>query len=195
MYPYSEKSAIICSPLQIRDYITMPNWVEAVIAYLKKQVSLRFTMVWLLYLVALWVLLPESFFGFINAKPIIGSVNNINAILFIIPASFLLSDVTKRICKISDAASGVLKSRLEISQRKRDITFQCEKLNPGEINLISKFAEQGSQMLYIPPGDRFLHSLLMKGLIPRDGRESTMEDGLIVYLYKLDDFVWSKYRN
>lgn len=174
MYPYSEKSAIIHLPLQNKRLSTMPNWIEAVIAYLKNQVSLRFTMVWLLYLVSLWLFLPESFFDFLNAKPIFGSVNNINAVLFIIPVSFFLSDITKRIYLLTFGIINSVKLKSIKRNNQHKISFVISSLSEDEKDYLAMFIDTGKEFLGGKRNDPVINSLLDKDILHDSSKHLSM---------------------
>lgn len=164
------------NPLTSTDkrYTAMPNWIEAVIAYLKNQVSLRFAMVWLLYLVALWVLLPESFFEFINAKPIIGSVNNINAILSIIPVSFLLSDATKRVYKLTFGIIEPIKEKAIKRENQNKISSVISNLSEDEKGYLAMFIDTGKEFLGGKRNDPVINSLLDKDILHDSSKHLSM---------------------
>lgn len=66
----------------------MPNWIEAVIAYLKQNTSLRFNMFWLVSFVLILAFMPKSFIQLMNANITGNEYPNIIPILFSIGASY-----------------------------------------------------------------------------------------------------------
>ncbi|MBQ0693635.1 super-infection exclusion protein B [Providencia stuartii] len=69
----------------------MPNWIEAALAYLKQNTSLRFNMFWLVSFVVLLVFMPKEFIDFLNSGLSGDGYQNLLPILFSIGVSFFIS--------------------------------------------------------------------------------------------------------
>ncbi|WP_204321173.1 hypothetical protein, partial [Proteus mirabilis] len=78
----------------------MPNWIEAVIAYLKQNTSLRFNMFWLLSWFALLIFTPIGYIEFINSKLLQWDNPYIVSSLFFVPVSYFISYFVKLFIKL-----------------------------------------------------------------------------------------------
>lgn len=162
MYPYSEKSAIIHLPLQNKRLSTMPNWIEAALAYLKQNTSLRFNMVWLFTWLLLLFLIPDSVVNFINGKINFFNIPYIGVILTLIPVSFFISDFLKWLWSSLIGMHRNIKESLKFRRTKIEIQSLSEREKEIILRLINgddidDFANDED--------DIYMHSLIYKGII------------------------------
>lgn len=75
----------------------MPNWIEAVLAFFKKQISLRFAMFWFLSWVVLLLFIPASWAEFIDSGIGKWNIPYVGTAIFLIPISFFVSQLAKKL--------------------------------------------------------------------------------------------------
>ncbi|GHC04205.1 super-infection exclusion protein B [Providencia stuartii] len=156
----------------------MPNWIEAVIAYLKQNTSLRFNMVWLFTWLLLLFLIPDSVVNFINGKINFFNIPYIGVILTLIPVSFFISDFLKWLYSVLRRTYKNTNESLKFKRAKKEIQSLSEK--------------EKEIILYLIDGDDIddfaddecgihVHSLMAKGII-REHHDIYMTK------YKLDHY-------
>lgn len=159
-------------------YTAMPNWIEAVIAYLKNQVSLRFAMVWLFTWLLLLFLIPDSVADFISGKINFFNIPYFGVILTLIPVSFFISDFFKWLYSSLRNAYRNIKESLKFKETKIEIQSLPEKekeiiLCLIDGNDIDDFADDEYGI--------HIHSLMSKGIIHE-------HHDIYITKYKLDHY-------
>lgn len=163
MYPYSEKSAIIHLPLQNKRLSTMPNWIEAVIAYLKQNTSLRFNMFWLLSWFALLIFTPIGYIEFINSKLLQWDNPYIVSSLFFVPVSYFISYFVKLFIKLCIYLNRAL-TQVRLNKKKKN---NINNVTDKEASIIAIFAEIGldSELSFDSMNEEGVIELFNKGII------------------------------
>ncbi|MGO2337454.1 super-infection exclusion protein B [Providencia sp.] len=141
----------------------MPNWIEAALAYLKLNTSLRFNMFWLVSFVLILAYMPNSFIELLNANLKGNEYPNILPILFSIGVSFFISYFIKQICRVLSYFYHLMKSKMSNSKYK----IKVSRLNEKEIMVIAIFAALGltTKMKYDSLKNPEILSLIKKGVI------------------------------
>lgn len=141
----------------------MPNWIEAALAYLKQNTSLRFNMFWLVSFVLILAFMPKSFIQLMNANITGNEYPNIIPILFSIGASYFFSYFIKQLSKLMKYSCSVFSSKVSYCINKKKISL----LNEKEIMIITIFAALGltERMKYDSLKNPEVLSLFKKGII------------------------------
>ncbi|EMH0746745.1 superinfection exclusion B family protein [Proteus mirabilis] len=148
----------------------MPNWIEAVFTYLKKQTSLRFIMFWFLSWMAILLFIPSGWAEFIDNGIGKWNVPYIGTAIFMVPVSFFISLVAKNLYESS-------LSFLEKTKEKKQLTRAIKVLNgltEKEMEIVNYIFQNGSSeyIANCPISDIF--KLVNKGVIHGIGYDSPL---------------------
>ncbi|HGM9967514.1 TPA: super-infection exclusion protein B [Proteus mirabilis] len=105
----------------------MPNWIEAVIAYLKQNTSLRFNMVWLFTWLLLLLFVPDSVSHFVNGKIHFFNIPYVGVTLILIPVSFFISYFLKWLWSSLIGMPRNIKESLKFRRTKIEIQSLSER--------------------------------------------------------------------
>ncbi|NBN36586.1 MULTISPECIES: super-infection exclusion protein B [Proteus] len=118
----------------------MPNWIEAVLAFLKKQISLRFAMFWFLSWMALLLFIPSGWAEFIDNGIGKWNVPYIGTAIFMIPVSFFISLVAKNLYEFSLSFLDKIKEKKHSTKAIKTLSELTEK----EWEIINYIFKEGS---------------------------------------------------
>ena len=117
----------------------MPNWIEAALAYLKQNTSLRFNMFWLLSWFALLIFVPTQYIDFINLKFLKWDNPYIASGICFVPISYFISYFLKLLMTAISNEFGKIR---EVSGFKKRTNI-ISSLNKKELIVIFIYAEIG----------------------------------------------------
>lgn len=141
----------------------MPNWIEAVIAYLKQNTSLRFNMVWLFTWLLLLFLIPDSVVNFINGKINFFNIPYIGVILTLIPVSFFISDFLKWLYSVLRRIYKNTNESLKFKRAKKEIQSLPDEEKEIILEMIDYQNKNGH--IFNEEDNIYLLSLLDKGIV------------------------------
>lgn len=118
----------------------MPSWIEAMLTFLKKQISLRFAMFWFLSWMLLLLFIPSVWTEFIDSGIGKWSVPYIGSAIFLIPVSFFISLITKSIYNYFFSVSEEKKDKRKLINAKKIL----HSLNDEESEVVRYIFENGS---------------------------------------------------
>ncbi|WGL99128.1 super-infection exclusion protein B [Arsenophonus sp. aPb] len=108
----------------------MPDWVMSVISFLKGKISVSFSMFWLMFGLILWIFLPESFFIYVDYRPILPNVSN--SLLLIFFTGFFVS----KLVKFSIIFFSTLRKKIKLAKEKKDSENLINNLSSKELNIL-----------------------------------------------------------
>ncbi|MEQ4655668.1 super-infection exclusion protein B [Providencia manganoxydans] len=118
----------------------MPNWIEATLAFLKKQISLRFAMFWLLSWMVLLLFIPADWAEFIDSGISKWSIPYVGTAIFLIPVSFFVSLLVKKLYHYFFSISEEKQDIKNINKAKKIL----RGLSTEEWQIINYIFEKGS---------------------------------------------------
>ncbi|MBW5406189.1 super-infection exclusion protein B [Morganella morganii] len=148
----------------------MPSWIEAVLAFLKKQISLRFAMFWFLSWMVLLLFIPSGWAEFIDSGIGKWGVPYIGTAIFLIPISFFISLMIKNTCYYLSLVSEAVKDKKQ-AHNVREALFS---LNDEEADVIKYIFENGNSDYMDNCTATTLFSLVEKGIIYSSGHGSPL---------------------
>ena len=148
----------------------MPSWIEAALAFLKKQISLRFTMFWFLSWMVLLLFIPSRWAEFIDSGIGKWNVPYIGTAIFLIPISFFISLMIKSSCYYLAFVSEAVKDKRKAIDAKNKLLYVTE-----EESLIIKYIFENGSSDYMPNYTvAALFRLTEKGIIYGVGGDSPL---------------------
>ncbi|EAB8791437.1 super-infection exclusion protein B [Morganella morganii] len=141
----------------------MPSWIEAVLAFLKKQISLRFAMFWFLSWMVLLLFTPSGWSEFIDSGLAARGVPYIGANAFLAAAAYFIGSFVKWLHPHLRDYVNYIKGERHFSNAKKEIQSLPDEEKEIILEMIDH--ENNSGHVFNEEDNIYLLSLLDKGIV------------------------------